>query len=227
MQTFGLTKMHAIAQDHSPSINFRPLTRSCYRYATLVDFSWRSVLQCVITVGSWFNWEQIIFLSRPVFRFWTSLLYCAFIIKPDIFVFSQLKEPDKVASRYGPNHGVSYINFVEEKFSYLNITTLGGDFVVNMPECWFACLDIPPCFSFNLGTTTEANDRFRCELLPSDKYNNSDKFAQSLMVSQLQHRGKWELRKTGWHRSWKPEILEIQVKLWPPAKFVAGWMPWN
>ena len=116
-----------------------------------------------------------------MFRFSISLLYCAFIIKRDIFVFSQLKEPDKVASRYGPNHGVSYINFVEEKFSYLNITTLGGDFVVNMPECWFACLDIPSCFSFNLGTTTEANDRFRCELLPSDKYNNSDKFAQSLM----------------------------------------------
>ena len=50
-----------------------------------------------------------------------------------------------------------------------------------MPECSFACLDIPSCFSFNLGTTPEANDRFRCELLPSDKYNNSDKFVHSLI----------------------------------------------
>ena len=94
---------------------------------------------------------------------------------------SERQEPDKVVSRDGPNRGVSYVNFVEEKFSYLNITALGGDFVDNMAECSFACLDIPSCFSFNLGTTPEANDRFRCELLPSDKYNNSDKFVHSLI----------------------------------------------
>ncbi|XP_067047298.1 uncharacterized protein [Acropora muricata] len=95
--------------------------------------------------------------------------------------YAERQEPDKVVSRDGPNRGVSYVNFVEEKFSYLNITALGGDFVDNMPQCSFACLDIPSCLSFNLGTTPEANDRFRCELLPSDKYNNSDKFEQSLI----------------------------------------------
>ncbi|XP_044181737.1 uncharacterized protein LOC114972317 [Acropora millepora] len=92
----------------------------------------------------------------------------------------ELKDPEKVVSRDGPSRGVSYINFVEEKHSYLNITALGGDFVDNMPECSFACLDIPSCFSFNFGATPEANDRFRCELLPSDKYNNSNKFVHSL-----------------------------------------------
>ena len=40
-----------------------------------------------------------------------------------ILVFSELKDPDKVVSRDGPN-GVGYVNFVEEKFSYLNITNL-------------------------------------------------------------------------------------------------------
>ena len=107
-------------------------------------------------------------------------MFSAVMIRP-IFVPSERKEPDKVVSRDGPNRGVSYVNFVEEKFSYLNITALGGDFVDNMPECSFACLDIPSCFSFNLGTTPEANDRFRCELLPSDKYNNSNKFVHSLI----------------------------------------------
>ena len=102
------------------------------------------------------------------------------MIRP-IFVPSERKEPDKVVSRDGPNRGVSYVNFVEEKFSYLNITALGGYFVDNMPECSFACLDIPSCFSFNLGTTPEANDRFRCQILPSDKYNNSNKFVHSLI----------------------------------------------
>ena len=115
-----------------------------------------------------------------MFRFSLPLVFCAFKIKP-IFVFSELKEPDKVFSRDGPSRGVSYINFVEEKQSYLNITALGGDFVDNMPECSFACLDIPSCFSFNFGATPEANDRFRCELLPSDKFNNSDKFVHSLI----------------------------------------------
>ena len=107
-----------------------------------------------------------------------SLIFCAFMISP-IFVFSELKEPDKVVSRNGPNRGVSYVNFVEEKFSYLNITALGGDFVDNMPECSFACLDTPSCFSFNLGATPDIHDRFPCELLPSDKYNNSDQFGHS------------------------------------------------
>ena len=98
-----------------------------------------------------------------------------------IFVFSELKDPDKVVSRHGPNSGVGYVNFVEEKFSYLNITALGGDFVDSMPDCSFACLGTPSCFSFNLGTIPDVNGRFRCELLPSDKYNNSDKFVQSLI----------------------------------------------
>ncbi|XP_067047327.1 uromodulin-like isoform X2 [Acropora muricata] len=92
---------------------------------------------------------------------------------------TELNEPDKVVSRDGTNRGVSYVNFVEEKFSYLNITALGDDFVDNMAECSFACLDTPSCFSFNLGATPDINDRFPCELLPSDKYNNSDQFVHS------------------------------------------------
>ncbi|XP_015751579.1 PREDICTED: uncharacterized protein LOC107331498 isoform X2 [Acropora digitifera] len=116
----------------------------------------------------------------------TKMQFLKIILLVSVFVLSSVlateqKEPDKVVSRDGPNRGVSYVNFVEEKFSYLNITALGGDFVDNMPECSFACLDIPSCFSFNLGTTPEANDRFRCELLPSDKYNNSNKFVHSLI----------------------------------------------
>ncbi|XP_015751623.1 PREDICTED: uromodulin-like [Acropora digitifera] len=108
------------------------------------------------------------------------------ILLLSVFVFSptlatKLKDPDKVVSRDGPNRGVSYVNFVEEKFSYLNITALGRDFVDSMPDCSFACLGTPLCFSFNLGTIPDVNDSFRCELLPSDKYNNSDKFVHSLI----------------------------------------------
>ncbi|XP_044169431.1 uromodulin-like isoform X3 [Acropora millepora] len=95
-------------------------------------------------------------------------------------VNSEMKEPDKAISRDGSNNGISYVNLAKDDFSYLNITALNGrDFVDNMPECSLACLDTPSCFSFNVGATLDVNNRFPCELLPSDKYNNSDKFIPS------------------------------------------------
>ena len=160
-----------------------------------------------------------------MFRFSSSLVFCVSIIKL-IFVFSELTEPDKVISRDGPNRGVSYVNFVEEKFSYLNITALGGDFVDNMPECSFACLDIPSCFSFNLGTTPEANNRFRCELLPSDKYNNSDKLVRSLIFHHfsIAVSEKWDKQVDTEIKS--KRSTEASLALLPPAKFVADCGPW-
>ncbi|XP_044169427.1 uncharacterized protein LOC114951006 [Acropora millepora] len=117
------------------------------------------------------NFELIAFLNALLFMQVSVHLHA---------IAKDIKEPDKVISRDGPNDGIRYVNFVEDKFSYLNITALHGeDFVNNMPECSFACLDTPSCFSFNLGAVPDVNDRFPCELLPSDKYNNSDKFVHS------------------------------------------------
>ena len=90
-----------------------------------------------------------------------------------------LEEPEKTIGRGGPNDGISYVNFVEDKFFFLNITALGGDTVDDMPECSFACLDTPSCFSFNLAAFPDISNKLLCELLPSDKYYNSDKFMQS------------------------------------------------
>lgn len=96
-----------------------------------------------------------------------------------LLFFSALEEPDKTIGRGGPNDGISYVNFVEDKFFFLNITTLGGNTVDDMPECSFACLDTPSCFSFNLAAFPDISNKLLCELLPSDKYYNSDKFMQS------------------------------------------------
>ena len=94
-------------------------------------------------------------------------------------LFSELEESDKVVSRDGPSDGFSYVNFVEDKFFFLNITAFGGGLVDNMHECSFACLDTPSCFSLNLAAFPDINNKLLCELLPSDKYNLSDKFIQS------------------------------------------------
>ena len=111
-----------------------------------------------------------------------SFLLCCAFAEPNsccCCFFSALEEPDKTISRGGPYDGISYVNFVEDKFFFLNITTLGGNTVDDMPECSFACLDTPSCFSFNLAAFPDISNKLLCELLPSDKYNNSDKFMQS------------------------------------------------
>ena len=98
-----------------------------------------------------------------------------------MFVFSYYssiseKKAGKAFSRGETHTGVSYVNFKEDKFSYLNITILGYSQVDWMPQCSFACLETPTCFSYNLAAYPDINGKLLCELLPSDKYNNSDKF---------------------------------------------------
>jgi len=66
------------------------------------------------------------------------------------------------------------------RLSHLNITSLGTDYVLSEKECGIACVNIPSCFSFNLAAFYDTNGRILCELLSSDKYNNSDKFIGSL-----------------------------------------------
>ncbi|XP_068704304.1 uncharacterized protein [Montipora foliosa] len=86
------------------------------------------------------------------------------------------KKAGKVLSRGESHIGVSFVNFREDKFSYLNITILGKSQVDRTPQCSLACLETPKCFSYNLAAYPDINGKLLCELLPSDKYNNSDKF---------------------------------------------------
>ena len=79
----------------------------------------------------------------------------------------------------GTGKGMAYANFKTHKFSYLNITAIGSDYVGKGSECGFACVNIPSCFSFNLAAFHDMNGKVLCELLPSDLYNNSDKLVPS------------------------------------------------
>ena len=71
--------------------------------------------------------------------------------------------------------GSRHINFIEDKFSYLNITVVSRRFVERSLQCALMCLETLPCFSFNLAAFPDNNDKLLCEHLPSDKYNNSEK----------------------------------------------------
>ena len=72
-----------------------------------------------------------------------------------------------------------YVNFMISEFSYLNITSIGRNLIQEENDCGYACLEIPSCFSYNVAAFPDVNGKLLCELLPSDKYNNSDTFNAS------------------------------------------------
>ena len=85
----------------------------------------------------------------------------------------------KTLSR-GTDKGMAYARFKAHKFSLLNITNIGSDYVLKGSECGLACVNMPSCFSFNLASFSDiVNGKILCELLPSDIYNNSAKHVGS------------------------------------------------
>ena len=89
----------------------------------------------------------------------------------------------KTLSR-GTDRGMAYAKFKAHKFSYLNITNIGSDYVFKDSECGLVCVNIPSCFSFNLATFSNIiSGKILSELLPSNIYNNSKK----LVASQFHH----------------------------------------
>ncbi|PFX15749.1 Fibropellin-1, partial [Stylophora pistillata] len=77
------------------------------------------------------------------------------------------------------SEGLLLIMMVEETFHRLNITGIISARVEEGDECGFACAANPKCFSYNLEANISLTGTGLCELLPSDKYNNSEKFIKS------------------------------------------------
>ncbi|KAL9972060.1 hypothetical protein ACROYT_G018299 [Oculina patagonica] len=75
--------------------------------------------------------------------------------------------------------GIAYANFAAHKFRYLNLNPLVSTSVKELRECGKLCVDHSSCFSTNLAAFRDQYGWILCELLPSDKYNHSDKFLDS------------------------------------------------
>ncbi|XP_044165383.1 ficolin-2-like [Acropora millepora] len=73
--------------------------------------------------------------------------------------------------------------FIEEKFSRLNIAALVKRVAENSLSCAFSCLKHLACSSFNFAAFPDKTGKFTCEILSSDKYNNS----KSLLPSKTFH----------------------------------------
>ena len=85
---------------------------------------------------------------------------------------------------------IDFVNFIEEKFSFLNITAIAKSVVEDSFKCAFSCLENLACFSFNVAAFPDKAGKFTCEILTSDKYNNSKNFLFKQHFPSLQYCGK-------------------------------------
>ncbi|KAM7426061.1 hypothetical protein ABFA07_022597 [Porites harrisoni] len=102
------------------------------------------------------------------------LRYYVFVIG----IFTTLPSISRAFSQGSINNFV-YVNFMISEFSYLNITSIGRNLIEEENDCGYTCLEDSSCFSYNVAAFPDVNGKLLCELLPSDKYNNSDKFNAS------------------------------------------------
>ncbi|XP_067047603.1 uromodulin-like [Acropora muricata] len=101
------------------------------------------------------------------------------LVIASIYAFGYAVKEISAQKEDGTAGGSRHINFIEDKFSYLNIAVVSRRFVERSLQCALMCLESLPCFSFNLAAFPDNNDKLLCEHLPSDKYNNSEKFIPS------------------------------------------------
>ena len=66
---------------------------------------------------------------------------------------------------------VSYGHFAVDKFHRLQVSVGSITLVSNYSECALSCVNNPPCSSFNVASSPDADGKYRCELLNEDKYS--------------------------------------------------------
>ncbi|XP_074607231.1 uncharacterized protein LOC141860129 isoform X3 [Acropora palmata] len=89
-----------------------------------------------------------------------------------------------------------FVNFKEDKFSFLNITAIVKRVVEESLSCAFSCLDNLACLSFNVAAFPDKAGKFTCEILSSDKYNNSEGFLPSKTFHHFSIVSSNQIKKT-------------------------------
>ena len=100
-------------------------------------------------------------------------------IVPLLFYFFSADETAVMISREVNTRESGFAYFIEEKFSHLNIAALVKRVVENSLSCALSCLNNLACFSFNFAAFPDNAGKFTCEILSSDKFNNSESFLPS------------------------------------------------
>ena len=75
-----------------------------------------------------------------------------------------------------PNNNFRFALFKDHLFHVLDVPRVEGVTVQTWRHCLLRCVKNEQCFSTNIGAFSLSNGNVSCELLPTDKYNASEKF---------------------------------------------------
>ena len=73
----------------------------------------------------------------------------------------------------------SFANFVKNPFSKLTSPILASLKLSTLDKCTFECFVNKECSSINFATVSEGDDKYECELLNADMFQQADKFGAS------------------------------------------------
>ena len=74
------------------------------------------------------------------------------------------------------NKELRYAQFIEHFYHVLDVPKIEGVAVQTGRHCLLRCVKNDRCFSVNAGAFHLPNGNISCDLLPTDKYNASEKF---------------------------------------------------
>jgi len=83
---------------------------------------------------------------------------------------------DLIGLQRDPNKPLRYAQFIEHFYHVLDVPKIEGVTVQTGRQCLLQCVKNDRCFSTNTGTLHLPNGNISCDLLPTDKYNASEKF---------------------------------------------------
>ena len=75
-----------------------------------------------------------------------------------------------------PNKQLRYAQFIEHFYHVLDVPKIEGVAVQTGRHCLLRCVKNDRCFSTNIGVFHPPTGNVSCDLLPTDKYNASEKF---------------------------------------------------
>ena len=97
------------------------------------------------------------------------LVFAAFVV---ILITIKVTAQQQENLYRGPEH--RHANFVEHLHTILNVSAIIFHKVSDALSCAFNCLENARCISYNVAVFPDADDKYECQLLATDKYNSSD-----------------------------------------------------
>ena len=90
--------------------------------------------------------------------------------------FCATAQPFQPGLQRAPHNPLRFANFKKHFYHVLDMSNIERISVQVSKDCLFRCVNNDRCFSANVAAFPRPNGNVFCDLLPTDKYNASDKF---------------------------------------------------